>query len=107
MRPPGVWSGAQDSISGLRYADDPILMPLQCGTQWDALSHIFHEGKCITSMHGRESVLTKLEVNSIDKLSERVLGLGVLVDMPSYGGLGRLRQRRLPQGQHLGWLLAT
>src|SRR5712691_1840737 len=33
-------SGRQESI-GLRYADDIVTMPLQCGTQWDALGHIF------------------------------------------------------------------
>src|SRR5262249_48274879 len=27
---------------GIRAADDMITMPLQCGTQWDALSHIFY-----------------------------------------------------------------
>ena len=29
----------------IQYADDMVTMPLQCGTQWDALSHIFNEGK--------------------------------------------------------------
>ena len=33
-------AGRQESI-GLRYADDMVSMPLQCGTQWDALGHIF------------------------------------------------------------------
>ncbi|HEX4643075.1 MAG TPA: hypothetical protein VH161_06395, partial [Candidatus Acidoferrales bacterium] len=29
-------AGRQESI-GIRYADDMVSMPLQCGTQWDAL----------------------------------------------------------------------
>ena len=29
--------------AGLRYADDMVTMPLQCGTQWDGLAHIFYE----------------------------------------------------------------
>ncbi|HET6241780.1 MAG TPA: cyclase family protein, partial [Arthrobacter sp.] len=29
-----VMIGAQDHIPGLRYADDAVYMPLQCGTQW-------------------------------------------------------------------------
>jgi len=33
-------AGRQEAI-GLRYADDMVTMPLQCGTQWDALGHIF------------------------------------------------------------------
>lgn len=27
------------------YADDSLIMPTQCGTQWDALAHIFHDGR--------------------------------------------------------------
>ncbi len=36
-----------DAVAGrqeagkLRYADDMVTMPLQCGTQWDGLGHIF------------------------------------------------------------------
>ena len=26
-------------------ASDAVTMPLQCGTQWDALSHVFYDGK--------------------------------------------------------------
>lgn len=38
-------AGAQDHFpGGFRYADDAISMPLQCGTQWDALSHIYYDG---------------------------------------------------------------
>ena len=35
-------SGNQDA-GKLRYADDSVSMPLQCGTQWDALGHITPE----------------------------------------------------------------
>ncbi|HEX9462996.1 MAG TPA: cyclase family protein, partial [Alphaproteobacteria bacterium] len=28
---------------GIRAADDMVVMPLQCGTQWDGLGHIFYE----------------------------------------------------------------
>ena len=40
-----------DAVAGrqeagkLRYADDMVSMPLQCGTQWDALGHIFYGEK--------------------------------------------------------------
>ena len=40
-----VVSGAQDWIPTPRYTDDAIVMPLQCATQWDALAHIFFDGK--------------------------------------------------------------
>ena len=37
--------GAQDHPAELRYTDDAVFMPLQCGTQRDALAHIFQEGR--------------------------------------------------------------
>jgi hypothetical protein len=37
-------AGRQDPDK-LRYADDMVSMPLQCGTQWDALGHIFYGDK--------------------------------------------------------------
>ena len=37
-------AGRQESIK-IRYADDMVTMPLQCGTQWDALGHIFNGEK--------------------------------------------------------------
>jgi len=41
-----VLCGAQDFIAGgFRCADDSVTMPLQCGTQWDALSHVMYDGK--------------------------------------------------------------
>ena len=38
-------AGAQDFPGGFQYADDAVYMPLQCGTQWDALAHVFYDGK--------------------------------------------------------------
>ena len=35
-------AGNQDE-GGLRYADDMVSLPLQCGTQWDGLGHIFYD----------------------------------------------------------------
>src|SRR5258708_18406245 len=40
-----------DAVAGrldkgkIRYADDFLILPLQCGTQWDALGHIFYKEK--------------------------------------------------------------
>ena len=28
---------------GIRAADDMVVMPMQCGTQWDGLGHVFYE----------------------------------------------------------------
>jgi len=77
-----VASGAQDFIPGLRYCDDAVTMPLQCATQWDALSHIYFDGKMYND-HGPEWVNSNgARVNSIDKLKAKVVSRGVLLDIP-------------------------
>ena len=43
-----------------RFSDDAVYMPLQCATQWDALCHVFYDGKTyngrpmdsVTAYHG-------------------------------------------------------
>src|SRR6266567_690026 len=37
-----AYSGVLDH-RGIRAADDLVVMPLQCGTQWDGLGHVFYE----------------------------------------------------------------
>src|SRR5262249_25129563 len=37
-----AYAGALDK-RGIRAADDMVTMPLQCGTQWDGLGHVFYE----------------------------------------------------------------
>jgi kynurenine formamidase len=81
-----VASGAQDFIPGLRYCDDAITMPLQCATQWDALSHIYFDGKMYND-RGPEWVNSSgARANSIDKLKSKVVSRGVLLDIPRYRG---------------------
>jgi len=81
-----VASGAQDFIPGLRYCDDAITMPLQCATQWDALSHIYFDGKMYND-RGPEWVNSNgARANSIDKLKAKVVSRGVLLDIPRHRG---------------------
>jgi len=65
----------------LRGTDDLIIMPLQCGTQWDALSHIVHEGKIY---NGYEASLVSSKGalrNDIARAKERLVSRGVLLDL--------------------------
>jgi kynurenine formamidase len=81
-----VASGAQDFIPGLRYCDDAVTMPLQCATQWDALSHIYFDGKMYND-RGPEMVTSSgARANAIDKLKAKVVSRGVLLDVPRYRG---------------------
>lgn len=82
--------GAQDHLAVLRYTDDAVSMPLQCGTQWDALAHIFYRGQ-MWNGYGLEHVTSRgATVNSIDRIADGVVGRGILLDIPRHRGVGWL-----------------
>lgn len=81
--------GAQDS-GKLRYADDAVSMPLQCGTQWDALSHIFFDDKM---WNGYDATLVDSDgalKNGIEKVCDKMVGRGVLLDIARDQGVRSL-----------------
>jgi kynurenine formamidase len=81
-----IASGAQDFIPGLRYCDDAVSMPLQCATQWDALAHIYFDGKMYND-RGPELVTSSgARANSIDKMKAKIVSRGVLLDLPRHKG---------------------
>ena len=78
-------AGRQDGIK-IRYADDMITMPLQCNTQWDALGHVFYGDKM---WNGYSAALVDsggAHKNGIEKTRDRMVGRGVLLDIPRYLG---------------------
>jgi kynurenine formamidase len=80
-------AGAQDFLpGGFRYADDAVQMPLQCGTQWDALAHVFYDGKMYNDRDLRLVTSQGAQANSIDRVKDGVVGRGVLLDLPRYLG---------------------
>jgi len=71
----------------IRGTDDLLILPLQSGTQWDALSHIIFDGK-IYNGYDATSVGSKGAIlNDIAVASERIVGRGVLLDVPRALGL--------------------
>lgn len=76
-------AGAQDFLpGGFNYADDAISMPLQCGTQWDALAHVFYDGRMYNDRDIRLVTSRGAKANSIDQIRDGVVGRGVLLDLP-------------------------
>lgn len=64
--------------------DDAIYMPLQCGTQWDSLAHRFWNKKMYNN-RGTELVTSIGALkNSIDKVPDKFVGRGVLLDIARY-----------------------
>jgi kynurenine formamidase len=72
------------------YADDIVMMPLQCGTQWDALAHCFHNGRMYG---GRPATLVSARgaaANGIEHLAAHVATRGVLLDLARHRGVSSL-----------------
>ena len=78
-------AGNQDS-GGLRYADDMVSLPLQCGTQWDALGHIFFDDKMWNGCDARLVDANGAQKNGIEKTKDRMIGRGVLLDVARHLG---------------------
>jgi kynurenine formamidase len=90
-------AGAQDFLpGGFNYADDAVTMPLQCGTQWDALSHVFYDGRMYNDRDVKLVTSGGARVNAIEKIADGVVGRGVLLDVPRF-----LRQSWLEDGTRI------
>ncbi len=76
--------GGQDRW--IRGTDDLLILPLQSGTQWDLLAHIVFENR-IYNGYDATSVGSKGAIrNDIANARDRVVGRGVLLDVPRYHG---------------------
>ncbi|TDC94569.1 cyclase family protein [Actinomadura sp. 7K507] len=83
--------GGQDRH--MRGTDDILIMPLQSGTQWDALAHIFFEGKMYNGFTADQVGSKGALKNDITGGCSRMIGRGVLLDVPAAKGV-----RWLPSG---------
>ena len=69
---------------GLRFADDIVTMPLQCGTQWDGLAHVFYQDRMWNGYDARLVTASGAARNGIEKVRDRLVGRGVLLDVPRF-----------------------
>lgn len=70
-----------------RGTDDMIIMPLQCGTQWDSLAHVVFENK-IYNGYSADQVSSKGALkNDVCNAAGAMVGRGVLLDVPRSQGL--------------------
>ncbi len=82
--------GIQESLVGMRYADDAINLPTQAASQWDALAHVFAGDKM---WNGYDATLVDTRgahKNGIEKFADKMVGRGVLLDVARYKGKKRL-----------------
>ncbi len=84
-----AYSGVLDSRK-IRSSDDVIMMPTQCGTQWDGLGHIFYGDNMWNGYDCRMVTSAGAQKCGIEKTSERMVGRGVLLDIPHMLGMEHL-----------------
>jgi kynurenine formamidase len=82
--------GGYGPEGGFRYADDVIVMPLQCATQWDSLAHVHYGGKLYNGFDKATITASGAARNGIDKLGPGIVSRGVLLDVARSAGVERL-----------------
>jgi kynurenine formamidase len=75
-----AYSGVLDK-RGIRAADDMVTMPLQCGTQWDGLGHVFYEENMWNGYDCREVTSAGAQKCGIEKTKNKMVGRGVFLDV--------------------------
>src|SRR5829696_915844 len=73
----------------MRFNDDFIIMPLQAGTQWDALSHVYYDGQLYNGVPASAVTSFGATRNGIDRIAEQgaFVSRGVLLDVAQYRGV--------------------
>ncbi len=75
---------------GVGFADDTVFMPLQCATQWDALSHAFDRGKLYNGHDAKMVTSLGARCCGIEKVAGDFAGRGVLLDVARFKGVDAL-----------------
>ncbi len=81
-----AYSGVLDHRK-IRGADDMIIMPTQCGTQWDGLGHIFYGDRMWNGRDCRTVTSFGAQECGIEQTRAKMVGRGVLLDIPKMLGL--------------------
>ena len=76
-----AYSGVLD-FRKIRSADDIVIMAMHGGTQWDALGHIFYGNSMWNGYDCRNVTSGGAKKCGIEKTKEKMVGRGVLFDIP-------------------------
>jgi kynurenine formamidase len=87
-----AYSGVLDHRK-IRASDDILILPLQSGTQWDGLGHIFYGDHMWNGYDCRTVTSAGAQKCGIEQTRERMAGRGVLLDVARMLG-----QEHLPDG---------
>jgi kynurenine formamidase len=85
-------SGAQ-TMYKVQAADDVLSLPLHAGTHWDALCHVFYDGKMYNGYAAENVSAAGAKKNGVENLAAKgMVGRGVLLDIARFKGVEQLEQ---------------
>ena len=79
------WSG-RPLPRKMGYADDTVVLHLQSATHWDSLAHIFHDGRGYNGVPAESVSSFGAPRLGAENLKDRLVGRGVLLDVPRAKG---------------------
>lgn len=86
-------TGADQVFPGaFKYADDYVFMPLQSGSQWDALAHVYYDDKLYNGFPASDVGVHGAKHCAIDKQAKGIIGRGVLLDVARHKGVEWMQQ---------------
>jgi len=80
------WAGAPLPRQ-MGFADDTVVLHLQSATHWDSLCHIFHRGRMYNGYPASEFGAQGSARNGTETLKAKLVGRGVLLDVPRSKGV--------------------
>ena len=95
-----AYSGVLDSRR-IRTAEDILIMPTQSGTQWDGLSHVFYGDHMWNGYDCRNVSSFGAAKCGIEKTKDKMVGRGVLLDIPRMLDMAYLPAGFAITGEHL------
>jgi kynurenine formamidase len=84
----GTWDGEGAPVfpGGLHYADDTAKLFLQGSTQYDALGHVWYDGRLWNGYDARSTIGGMHKASVLPIAEKGVAGRGVLIDMARHRG---------------------
>ena len=85
----------------LQNADGVLILPLQSGTQWDGLAHVFFEQQMYNGFSAGQVTSRGAQRNGVSAAADRIVGRGVLLNLPAALGVPYLEPGYAITGQDL------
>lgn len=85
----------------LQNADSVIITPLQAATQWDGLAHVMFEQQLYNGFSASYVTSSGAQRNCVTKAVDRLVGRGVLLDLPRAFGVPALEPGHAIDGDDL------